>query len=602
MGGVMEEVVEALRAGHWSWVAGPEGGEPAWPREDALGLAWHDLLHPADREGFLASWAGAIAAGTSWLAEVRLQVSPSAFRWFQVRGTPVRAVGGAVQRWRGIVTEVDAYKVTEARLTREAGRLRREQQEQWALFRAYMDHSPVVAFIKDDQGRTVFANRERARLFGLSSVEEMLGRYDREFMPPELVQVVAENDRAVWLSGEPLRVIEGPPATMGEATHWLVSKFLFPGPSGTLLGGLGVDVTEQYRMAQQLHASEERFRKLFELAPVGIVQADPEGGGVVGNRHFQELVGYSAGELATMSYVELVAPEEVAGIRRAIGEQHPTRMGERHLRHRDGRLVPVLVAVGTVPDPETGVPNLLGTCLDLTELRRGETMKDEFLSVISHELRTPINAIMGMGSILMDEILGPLNPQQRECLATVLGGADRLLAHINDLLDISSMFAGRFRLYPERIDLAMLVGDVVEHLGPVVAERRQTLDRQVSTELPVLVADPQRIYQVLVKLLTNASKYTPEGGRLQVRAALTERWLRVEVEDDGIGIAPADQPQLFELFTQVDMSNTRRVGGIGLGLALVKALVEAHHGEVGVASAPGQGSVFWFTLPVSELG
>jgi signal transduction histidine kinase len=226
-----------------------------------------------------------------------------------------------------------------------------------------------------------------------------------------------------------------------------------------------------------------------------------------------------------------------------------------------------------------------------------ELLKDRFLSVLSHELRTPINAILGFGSILEDGIAGPLTPEQQRYVRKVTAGADHLLSLVNDLLDMSRIQAGKFSMTPQPMAIAPLVDEVVGTLGGLAEQRQLTLTTDVAAGLPTLVADDVRVRQVLTNLVGNAIKFTPEGGAIHVRVRPDGDGVRVEVVDTGPGISLADQRKLFNPFTQLDMSATRQAGGTGLGLSISKALVEAHGGAIGVESAPGAGSRFWFTLP-----
>ena len=236
----------------------------------------------------------------------------------------------------------------------------------------------------------------------------------------------------------------------------------------------------------------------------------------------------------------------------------------------------------------------------IEQLKQTDRMKDQFLSILSHELRTPLNAIMGFGSILEDELEGPLNERQQTYLSRMLGGAETLLALINDLLDMSRIQAGKFALEPYPFPIGRAVRSVLDNLAPLAEKRHQALRLDVPPELPTVLADEQRVKQVLTNLINNAIKFTPEGGSIQVTVKPEAASLRISVEDTGIGIAPEDMDKLFKPYTQLDMTDTRSVGGTGLGLSISKALVEAHGGEIGVHSEPGQGSCFWFTLPLSK--
>jgi signal transduction histidine kinase len=232
------------------------------------------------------------------------------------------------------------------------------------------------------------------------------------------------------------------------------------------------------------------------------------------------------------------------------------------------------------------------------ELRRLDTMKDEFLSIISHELRTPINAIMGFGSVLDDELVGALNPEQHLYLQKMLSGSDHLLSLVDELLDLSRIQAGQLLLERGPVDVRALIEESLAGLAPLAERKRLRLSSHVPERLPTAMVDGRRLNQVLINLISNAIKFTPEDGAITVRAAIDDHGLLVEVEDTGIGITDADITKLFQRFNQVDTSYIRKSGGVGLGLAISKGLVEAHGGEIGVRSEAGRGSTFWFTLPI----
>jgi PAS domain S-box-containing protein len=237
----------------------------------------------------------------------------------------------------------------------------------------------------------------------------------------------------------------------------------------------------------------------------------------------------------------------------------------------------------------------------MASLEETDKLKDQFLSILSHELRTPINAIMGFGSILDDELQGPLTEAQHRSLKKMLGGAETLLSLVNDLLDMSRIQAGKFTLEPQPMHFPTVASEVLANLRPLAEQKQLTLTSALGDVGP-MVADPQRIGQVLLNLVNNAIKFTPNGGAITVRAKAENGQLYCEVVDTGVGIAPADQPRLFKRFSQLDNSNTRAAKGTGLGLSISQALVEAHGGRIAVESQLGQGATFWFTLPLVANG
>jgi signal transduction histidine kinase/DNA-binding response OmpR family regulator len=231
-------------------------------------------------------------------------------------------------------------------------------------------------------------------------------------------------------------------------------------------------------------------------------------------------------------------------------------------------------------------------------LVQADQAKDQFLGILSHELRTPLNAIQGFGSVLEDGLMGELEPDQARYVGKILDASDSMLALVNDLLDMSRVQAGKFMLDRTDIALSPLVQKALASVAGAASDKHQTLVDATAGDLPTLNADPMRLMQVLTNLVTNAIKFTPEGGRITVRTQLAGSAVRFEVEDNGVGIPASEHGRIFLAFTQVDMSDTRQKGGVGLGLSIVKALVEAHGGELGLESEEGRGSTFWFTLPM----
>lgn len=235
-----------------------------------------------------------------------------------------------------------------------------------------------------------------------------------------------------------------------------------------------------------------------------------------------------------------------------------------------------------------------------TDLDAAMKSKDQFLSNVSHELRTPLNSIIGFTDLLLTEALGaPLSAQQRDFLETVARNGKQLLELINELLDLQRIAAGRMELKPEPVELAALLSEAAGSVHAQVQKHRHALVVTPPPQDLRVHADRGRVRQILLNLLSNAIKFTPDGGRITLVAGAVngDTEARIAVSDTGIGIAAEDQPKLFQEFSQLDASASRKYEGTGLGLALSRRLVELHGGEIGVESEMGKGSTFWFTLP-----
>jgi PAS domain S-box-containing protein len=458
----------------------------------------------------------------------------------------------------------------------------------------------------------------------------------------------------VWVLGHPLWVINvaaesGLPRATVVAQTGLHAAMAFPVRSGGRVVGvielLGTEVRQPDREQIQLgevlsgligqfvvrQQAEEALvrtneRLAWEAAHMkavlgsaldAIVTMDHYGRITGFNPAAEAMFGYRRDEVIGLEMADVIIPERLReahrrGLARYVATQEAHILGRRiemPAVRRDGSEFPVELTITRIP--QGGPPAFTGTMRDLTErrnaeaerqelaaLRQTDQLKDQFLSILSHELRTPINAIMGFGSILDDELAGALSEKQHDYLRKMLNGADVLLALVNDLLDMSRIQAGKFTLSPAPVAIGPLVDEVVTSLAPLAEQKRQRVVVDLPADLPDVMADRQRLAQVLVNLVGNAIKFTPPGGAITVRGCLEPGWLRIEVADTGPGIADDDVPKLFHRFTQLDMSATRKAGGTGLGLSISKALVEAHGGAIGVESQPGHGATFWFTLPM----
>jgi PAS domain S-box-containing protein len=285
---------------------------------------------------------------------------------------------------------------------------------------------------------------------------------------------------------------------------------------------------------------------------------------------------------------------------------------------RDGRRIPIADSGAPIQAPGGAIEGVVLVFRDASEERNqtrirvrsveleaenrrvleASRLKSEFLANMSHELRTPLNSIIGFAELLHDGEVGPVAPQQREFLGDILTSGRHLLQLINDVLDLSKVEAGRMEFHPEPVDVVALVAEVSAALRGLASAKRIEIATSVADEVRHVVADAGRLKQILYNYLSNALKFTAEGGRVQVRASAEgDHGFRLEVEDNGVGIAADDLRRLFVEFQQLDAGRAKRHQGTGLGLALTRRLAEAMGGTVGVESTPGTRTVFHVELP-----
>ena len=240
---------------------------------------------------------------------------------------------------------------------------------------------------------------------------------------------------------------------------------------------------------------------------------------------------------------------------------------------------------------------------ELVEKRRAvekaSQLKSEFLANMSHELRTPLNAVIGFSELMMDEVPGKINDEQRECLGDILGSGQHLLNLINDVLDLSKVEAGKIELKLQDLNLAAVIADVAKTVEPMLDDSKHKLEVSVEEGLPQVRADRSRLKQIFLNLLSNAIKFTPPGGKLAIEASSAGDRCQVSVVDNGVGIKKEDRERIFEVFTQAETLPDEKKEGSGLGLALTMQLVEIMGGRIWVESEYGKGSRFTFTLPLA---
>lgn len=391
---------------------------------------------------------------------------------------------------------------------------------------------------------------------------------------------------------------------------WIIAAFiLFLGISIFLLL---INISNMRRSAKEIKESETKFRMLTEMANAAILIVQQHQIKYL-NSYCERLTGYSKPELHSMELWAAIAPEFQSLLKKQGKEASPQ---EFRIIRKNGE--ERWVSLSSSPIVYEGLESRLDTIYDLTDrrkaeeerekalqqkeqldaLKEAERLKDEFFSVISHEMRTPLNAILGFGSLLGDEVLGPLAPRQHEAIDRILDGSDRMLALINNILDLARMRTGRFELQFGEVHYPEIVEKTLAFLTSLAQKKKITLESDVP-EMGTICLDQGRITQVLINLIENAIKFTPPGGKITIQAWKENKQLITEVTDTGIGIAKEDIPKLFSPFVQLDMGLTRKVGGTGLGLSIAKQIVEGHGGHISVRSpGPGKGATFRFELPL----
>ncbi|MBL8349363.1 MAG: PAS domain S-box protein [Burkholderiaceae bacterium] len=468
-------------------------------------------------------------------------------------------------------------------------------------------------------------NRAAESMFGYSA-DEAVGRPVQMLFPPgtdrdemALLERLARGESVEPFFAERC-------AKDGRRVHVLVTISPIRDARGRIVGASKIlrDVGEQRRAEAALRDSQARLRFALETAGIGDWELDLATGRTRRSIRHDRCFGHDTPQ-PDWSFETLLAHVH-ADDRERVAQTFDVALRGRldwgvecRVVWPDGS-VHWIEARGSLDRDDAGSPpgRMLGIVMDITRQKQAEQarltaqrleaenlriqeasrLKSQFLANMSHELRTPLNAVIGFADLLQTGTVPPDSPRHREYLGHIGNSGRHLLQLINDVLDLSKVEAGKLEFFPEPLRLAPLFEEMRALMLTALQRKRIVLQLDVGTGLDDLVLDPSRLKQVLYNYLSNAIKFTPEGGHVALRArAVGVTHLRIEVEDDGVGVAEEHLPLLFVEFQQVDGSFSKRHQGTGLGLALTRRLVRAQGGEVGVRSRLGQGSVFHLVLP-----
>ena len=357
----------------------------------------------------------------------------------------------------------------------------------------------------------------------------------------------------------------------------------------------------QFLAVEALRDGETRLRTVFQQAPDGIVMVDPAGTIESANRAFLDLFRYTEPEIIGKSILSL-APQEwrrlLGRLLKDVGQGREIWENSKNeavgLRS-DGSTFPFEFAVASMELPNEQM--VAAFVRDLTELKKVDRIQSEFISTVSHELRTPLTSIKGSLGLIRTGSMGEVGEKIIPLVDIAYNNSDRLTRLINDILDLEKIQAGMMDFKMEPLDLAKVVPQAVAANQGFGDQYGISFVVTSSVNTANILGDHDRIWQVMANLLSNAAKFSPEGASVDISISRGGPGFRVTVADHGSGMAEEFQSTIFERFTQADQSDSRRVGGTGLGLNICKSIVDHHQGTIGFETKLGSGSTFYFDLP-----
>ncbi len=581
------------------------------PEEMVGRLHFYDLHPAAGREAVKAA-VFALIARKEPFRDLESQAQAKDYRmvWLSTNGIPILDQDGQLAGYRGADTDITARKRAEENL--------RSAHEHLA---ATVQALPDLMFELDARGRILNFHSPQPDLLYLPP-DQFLGKTMRELLPAEASRILYEALAEAWANGRHQGAVYALPLPQG--LTWFELSMAAKGdpaaPEARFIV-LTRDITQRKRAEEALARQADFNQRVLDSTDAHQAVVGPDGVILAVNAAWQRFARENAGAGGKLwgvgdSYFvpaeEARAREAYAGIRQVLRGEQPEYSLEYSCQAPGGearwfalRVLPLLGDSGAVLTTHTDITKHRQLEAQLRENNRrlaeataqaesASRAKSEFLATMSHEIRTPMNAIIGMTNLLLDT---PLSGQQREFAATASRSGEALLEIINDILDFSKIEAGQLTIERERCELRPLVAGVLELLALRAREKGLDLAMDVAAEVPeAVLTDDGRLRQVLVNLVGNGLKFTRQGGVVVRMLSLAPNRLRCEVADTGIGLSEADQARLFQPFTQVNLAESRKAGGTGLGLAISRRIIGLLGGRIGVTSAPGEGSVFWFEI------
>ncbi|MGH9767648.1 MAG: PAS domain S-box protein, partial [Blastocatellia bacterium] len=560
----------------------------------------------------------------------------AAFRREDGRIVPVE-MNGLRFEWTGqpfaqlVIHDITSRRQAEAERERLLGEIEAERNR----LRQILEQMPIgVGIVEAPSGRLIFHNREAERLkrhpalpSGDHQEYAQYGplREDGSSYEPEEQPVVRSLVSGEVIKGEEMRYRRGD----GTETFFSVDSAPIHDSEGRMVLAVTtfIDIAERRRAEEALRVSEEQARRqlayveaIYATAPVGLCFVDSDLRFLSINERLAEIDGKSVEEHLGRTLREVVP--EIAGViepsyRRVIETGEPVINAEMSTTSEPGVVRHFIVSYYPIKNGDRRVLGVNAVVVEITQRKKIEEererllrqekaaraeaeaanrMKDEFLATISHELRTPLTSILGWARMLTGGELS--EPQSRHALDVIAQSAQSQTRLIEDILDTSRIITGRLKLDAQPVEIERVFQDAVDVIRPSAEAKGIALSAAVEVSDGVVFGDASRLQQALWNLLSNAVKFTNEGGRIEARLGWAEGQIEITISDTGIGIAPQFLPHVFDRFRQADSATTREYGGLGLGLAIVRHIVEMHGGSAS-ATSPGkdQGATFKIRLP-----
>ena len=549
-------------------------------------------VHPQDLPRLKAALLRlAIRAGTGSV-EFRIQHPQRGLIWAEGRATAERLPDGTVL-WHGFVTEIT-----------ELMEATRALQKSESRFRAMVGNLPGVVYRcrNDGRRRMSYLSEGIERLTGYPAsdfVGDRVRSYASLIHPDDLPLAQQHAEQDTFEGVYRLLNAEGRTVYVREKARVLRER---DDPLGWCDGFIW-DVTDQALAREEMEQRERYLSMLIDNVIDAIIIIDARGIIETFNHAAEQIFGYSSAEVIGRN-LSMLMPEPDRSAHDGYLEHYARRGTSRALEQnreltalrRTGETFTIELRVSQIS--HHGECKFIGLVRDITERKRIERMKSELVSIVSHELRTPLTSISGALGLIVGGALGETAPNMRQMLSIAHQNSLRLGRLVDDLLDMDKLVAGKMTLDLRALAVPAQLQQAIAANQGYAAKHDATLVLQQAPDVQ-LVADDDRLQQVLANLISNAVKFSPPGGSVSLGSECRGAWVRIWVRDQGPGIAPEFHTRIFQKFSQADSSDSRQKDGTGLGLAISKELIEHMHGRIGFDSEPGEGACFWCELPIA---
>ncbi len=588
--------VDAVEGILWTNDANGEmqGEQPGWSAltgqtlQEYKGYGWSKLVHPDDVQFSIDAWQEALRERKMYVCQHRLKVKNGEWRTFSVRAIPLFNEDDTIREWVGVHTDITEQQKAAETLAQSAKE-----------FRQLAESLPQLVWTTDAKGNQTFVSNRWEKFTGFAkmdvdSFQKVVHPNDYKYLMSVWTEALAsgktykaevryKNKNGIYhwfyISGEPIQ------NKTGKIEKWV---------------GACIDINDRKKAEENLRLTSDRFRMLTDALPMFVWTTDALGNLTYVNEAESNYTGLTLEQMKTQ-WMKLIHSDDFAN--NEILWNNALQTGEnfeceRRILRKDGAYRWRLTRAVPQRNADGSIQSWLGAGTDIHELRQLDEQKDYFIAMVSHELKTPITSIKGYVQMMQQKYGSYDDAFLTNALSTVNKQIGRTTKLISDLLDVSKIKSGRLSLHKEDFAINKLVQEMIDEVKQINSSYQFHFSEEVNA---LVYADKERIGQVLINLLTNAVKYSPEKKQIKIKSFLTEQCVTIAIVDFGIGITTHDQKKIFEQFYRVEGTNENKFTGFGIGLFIASQIVQKHKGTIAVQSTPGKGSVFSFSLPYEQL-